>query len=118
MLSILKNYWTAVSEVFDIAWGLPPRYSRLMHGVGITSLGFVMDAIADRYPEERVATSEQFTEGLLTIEPVCAWTSGYWNFGESNVRKWNELQNMQRDINLVTSYLLQTYRRSLTTLRP
>lgn len=113
MLSILKNYWTAVAEVFEHAWGLPPRHSRLMHGVGITSLGFVMDAIADRHPEEAVVSREQFIEGLAVIEPVCAWTSGYWNFGEGVVRKWNELQNIQRDINIVTSYLLRTYRQTL-----
>jgi DGQHR domain-containing protein len=117
MLAILKNYWTAVSKVFDGAWGLPPRSSRLMHGVGISSLGFVMDAITDRHPGESAVSFDQFVDGLLAVEPVCAWTSGYWNFGEGTVRKWNELQNLQRDINQVTSYLLQTYRRSVASRR-
>src|SRR5262245_24099121 len=48
ILSLVKNFWSAVREVFAEAWALPPRRSRLMHGVGIVSLGFLMDAIADR----------------------------------------------------------------------
>src|SRR5262245_47553648 len=33
MLRVLKEYWTAVKATFPDAWGLPPRRSRLMHGV-------------------------------------------------------------------------------------
>src|SRR4051812_31972679 len=47
MLRLVKDYWCAVRDTFPDAWGLPTRRSRLMHGVGIVSLGFVMDAIAD-----------------------------------------------------------------------
>ena len=32
MLAMLKDYWTAVSQVFRDAWELPPRRSRLTHG--------------------------------------------------------------------------------------
>src|SRR5207247_5136099 len=42
MLKIIKSFWAAVKEVFTDAWGLPPRRSRLMHGAGIVSLGFIM----------------------------------------------------------------------------
>ena len=47
MLELLRNYWSAVRDVFADAWGLPPRQSRLMHGAGIVSMGYVMDAIAE-----------------------------------------------------------------------
>ena len=47
MLDLLNAFWSAVNEVFKDAWGKPPRKSRLMHGAGVMSLGFVMDAIGD-----------------------------------------------------------------------
>ena len=37
------------AQVFDDAWDKPPRQSRLTHGLGILSLGFLMDAIAERF---------------------------------------------------------------------
>ena len=51
MLRILKDFWTAVSQVFADAWDKPPRQSRLTHGLGILSLGFLMDAIAEQFEE-------------------------------------------------------------------
>ena len=53
MMSLLIDFWSAVREVFADAWDKPPRQSRLMHGVGIVSLGFLMDAIFDRYSREQ-----------------------------------------------------------------
>jgi hypothetical protein len=47
MLGLLKSFWTAVAQTFPDAWGLRSRRSRLTHGVGIVSLGHVMDAIVD-----------------------------------------------------------------------
>jgi hypothetical protein len=46
----------AVRDTFADAWDKPPRQSRLMHGVGIASLGFVMDAILDRYSRNEYQT--------------------------------------------------------------
>src|SRR5919198_1095258 len=51
MLRILKDFWRAVSHVFEDAWNKPPRQSRLTHGLGILSLGFVMDAIAEQFEQ-------------------------------------------------------------------
>jgi hypothetical protein len=34
------------------------------------------------------------------------WTNGFWDFGPGAQRKWNELQNTTRDIQLLTNYLL------------
>ena len=56
MLAVLKDFWRAVSHVFPEAWDKPPRQSRLMHGAGIASLGFLMDTIFDRYIRVRVPT--------------------------------------------------------------
>ncbi len=106
MLALLKSYWAAVSKVFDEGWALPPRKSRLMHGVGIVSLGFLMDAIVDRYWRECVPGISEFADDLSELKALCHWTSGEWEFGPGHKRRWNELQNTPKDINLLTNYLL------------
>jgi DGQHR domain-containing protein len=110
MLGVLKSYWSAVAEVFDPAWGMPPRRSRLMHGAGIISLGFVMDAIGDRFRGDRLPTTANFRDDLAALAPLCRWTEGYWDFGPGLQRKWNEVQNTPKDIQLLANYLLVQYR--------
>ena len=111
MMCVLKDFWAAVRDVFSYAWDKPPRQSRLMHGVGIVSLGFIMDAIFDRYSRKRLPGKVDFAQDLATLRDVCRWTNGFWDFGPSSQRKWNELQNTTRDIQLLTNYLLHEYKR-------
>jgi hypothetical protein len=110
MLSVLMDFWAAVKEVFGEAWNKQPRQSRLMHGVGVASLGFVMDAIFDRYSRNRIPNQGDFASDLRGIAEVCRWTTGYWDFGPGSQRKWNELQNTSRDIQLLTNYLIFEYK--------
>lgn len=110
MMNLLIDFWSAVRETFPDAWDKPPRQSRLMHGVGIVSMGFLMDAIFDRYNRKRYPTKADFEADLREIADVCRWTAGYWDFGPGAQRKWNELQNTSRDIQLLTSYLLYQYK--------
>jgi DGQHR domain-containing protein len=110
MLRTLKDFWAAVAEVFRPAWGLPPRRSRLMHGAGVVSMGFVMDAIADRHRQSGVPTCAQYRADLGPLRDVCCWTDGHWEFGPGTVRKWNEIQNTHRDIQLLANYLLVQYK--------
>lgn len=110
MLVILKNFWGAVSEVFEEAWKLPPRQSRLVHGAGIVGMGFLMDAIAERHRKIRIVPRQQFIEDLKPLKDVCRWTDGYWNFGPGRQRKWNEIQNTTKDIQLLANYLLVQYK--------
>lgn len=110
MLDLLIDFWSAVRDVFEDAWDKPPRQSRLMHGVGIASLGFLMDAIFDRYSRERVPTKYDFAADLGELSELCRWTHGFWDFGPGAQRKWNELQNTSRDIQLLTNYLLYQYK--------
>jgi DGQHR domain-containing protein len=110
MLNILKHYWQAVSQVFSNAWGLPPKRSRLMHGAGIVSLGFLMDAIADHHRRIPVPSVKQFTIGISSIAEQCRWTDGFWDFGRGNHVKWCDLQNTTRHIQLLTDHLLSFYR--------
>src|SRR5215469_5122052 len=110
MLDLLVAFWAAVSDVFADAWDNPPRQSRLMHGVGIVSLGFIMDAIYDRYSRQRAPGTDDFTRDLRELREVFRWTSGFWDFGPGAQRRWNELQNTTRDIQLLTNYLLCEYK--------
>jgi DGQHR domain-containing protein len=110
MMVVLIDFWAAVRDVFSEAWDKPPRQSRLMHGVGIISLGFIMDAIFDRYSRKRIPGTVDFANDLAELREVCRWTSGFWDFGPGAQRKWNELQNTTRDIQFLTNYLLCEYK--------
>ena len=110
MLALVKDFWVAVRNTFPGAWGQTPRRSRLMHGVGVTSMGFLMDAIAERYAHLRVPSIEDFEYDLYEIADLCHWTDGTWRLDAEHHRKWNDLQNTPRDIQLLTNYLLSEYR--------
>jgi DGQHR domain-containing protein len=110
MLRILKSFWTAVGRVFVDAWDKPPRQSRLTHGLGILSLGFLMDAITEQFEEFEPETSD-FEAHLQLIAPLCAWTGGSWKLGRYR-RRWNDLQNTPRDVQVVADHLLSAYRRA------
>lgn len=108
VLGVLKDFWTAVEAAFPDAWKKPPRHSRLMHGVGVVSMGFIMDAIVEHH--QRIPSSKEFTDQLKLLRDVCHWTTGTWRLGPGQQRRWNELQNTPRDIQLLTDYLLAQYR--------
>lgn len=111
MMAMMTNFWRAVAQVFPTAWEVDtPRRSRLVHGCGIVSMGFVMDAITDRYYETPVPSQTDFAGDLEALAPYCRWTNGTWEFGPGQLRKWNELQNTSKDVRLLTNYLLTTYR--------
>jgi DGQHR domain-containing protein len=109
-LEVLKEFWDGVKRTFPDAWGKLPRLSRLMHGAGVISMGFLMDTIADRHRKQRKLTSKLFQQELEPLRKVCRWTEGYWDFGTGDSLKWNELQNVPRHIQMLSSYLLNQYR--------
>ncbi len=112
MLTILHNFWGAVGDVFGEAWELPPSRSRLTHGAGIISLGLIMDTVCDRLAEMPVPPRARFAAELEKIRPQCRWTAGEWNFGVGVVRRWNDIQNIPRDIEALSNHLVNCYRQS------
>lgn len=118
MLKVLKDFWSATAKSFKGAWKLPPRKSRLMHGAGIVSLGFIMDAIADRLRPTRLPREKDFQEDLDSLRDICRWTDGYWEFGPGAQRKWNEIQNTPKDIQLLANYLLVQYKSRVWNAQP
>jgi hypothetical protein len=69
-----------------------------------------MDAIADRNRRAGRPTKDMFASDLAPLRPVCRWTDGYWEFGPGAQRRWNEVQNTSKDIQLLANYLLIQYK--------
>lgn len=109
MLIRLQDFWNAVAATFQDAWGLPPKRSRLLHGAGVISLGFLMDAISDRHRDPPPSQAD-FEKALVPLRTICRWTHGYWDLGPGIQRRWNEIQNTPKDIQMLTNYLLIQYR--------
>lgn len=108
---LLWNYWTTVREYYEMAWVLPPRRSRLTHGVGIISMGYIMDAIAYKLsPRWDTPPVTTITKELRVLGKDIPWTEGCWQFSKTMILPWNELQNTTRHIDLVTNYLIRKYR--------
>jgi len=101
MYRALVAYWSAVRVVFPEAWGRPATESRLMHSAGIEAMSILMDRIMSRAPPGTDLLAHS-TESLSRIAPYCRWTSGRWTELQ---RDWNEIQNVGRDIKLLSGHL-------------
>jgi len=110
MLGLLFSFWRAVAKVFAEIWEMPAKRSRLVHGAGVVSIGFLMDAISERYRANGVPTQAIFAKDLKPLKAVCRWTDGYWEFGPGQQRKWNEVQNTAKDIQMLTNFLIVQYK--------
>ncbi len=104
MAKSLYRFWGSVKTCWPEAWGLQPRKSRLMHGVGIVSMGHVMDYVCDE--EKDVGLSEKLSRINISLSSICKWTSGYWTFSDGD-QKWNSLQNTHPHIKMLTALLLR-----------
>lgn len=110
-LEMVSGYFEMVQDVFEDAWrGHNPRTSRLVHGAGIVAMGFVMEYLVTR---DNATYKDDFRPGLEGLKGVTAWTAldGSWRFGDE-VRPWNSLQNVPRDIQLLASFLLRELKRA------
>lgn len=104
---IIVTYWQAVKNVFPEAWGKDPSHSRLMHGVGIRSMGRLMDKVMpaiDFKARDAVAKAEKEVE---LVARSCHWTSGHWE--ELGGLAWNELQNVPRHIRALSNLVIRVY---------
>lgn len=112
MMTTLSRFWDAVRKTFPEAWwDKTPRKSRLIHGVGIISMGYLMDAIAEaRSTDDDIPEMEEFAADLELIADDCHWTGGEWTLGDGTTRAWNDLQNTPRDIQRLSDFLLARHR--------
>jgi DGQHR domain-containing protein len=108
---LVNEYFKAVRQVFGAEWnGMQPRTSRLKHGAGIVSMGFVMELL---YSSRDAMKCEDFVPGLQLLREFTAWTSGHWRFDDYDVRPWNEIQNTPSDIDLLSNYLVRSLKKAL-----
>ena len=107
----LSNFFQAVKNVFSREWeGRNPKTSRLVHGAGIVSMGYVMEFINARTGGQEV---RDFEEGLAPLKGKTAWVNGIWNFGPDDQRKWDSIQNVPRDIRQLAEYLVFTLKQHI-----
>ena len=106
IFEILSNFFAAVQDVFPSAWnGHAPRTSRLVHGAGIISMGYVMEFL---WNADHAYSRDAFSVGLRPLVDRCAWTSGNWEYGPGNIRPWNSIQNLARDWVELSEHLIRT----------
>ena len=103
---LLLCYWRAVRSVFPGAWGLPPTESRLMHGAGLRAMARLMDRVMLGVDPNQKDAEEPIRRELAKIAPFCRWTEGEWD--ELGVA-WDALQNVQKDIRMLSNYLVRLY---------
>lgn len=100
---LASEFYQAVAHVFKDDWvAHKPRTSRLVHSAGIQAMGYVMEELASL---DGARSWTEFAAGLGCLEGRVAWTGGSWNFGEGDVRPWNGVQNVNRDIIALTHFL-------------
>ena len=108
--SLISNFYQAVQNIFPEAWkDQTPRTSRLVHGAGITAMGYVMEFL---YARDSAFQIVEFERGVTPLVEHTAWTNGNWHFPDGEVRPWNGIQNVGREVRMLTDYLLQIVRNS------
>ena len=102
---LLSNFFHAIQNVFSESWyGHKPKTSRLVHGVGIIAMGYVMEYLHSARQAFEVA---DFEPDLERLKEITAWTAGTWEFGDNNRRPWNGLQFIPRDYMELSQFLLR-----------
>ena len=101
MYRILVAFWGAAKAAFPDAWGKPATESRLMHSAGIEAMSLLMDRIMSRAAPGADLQGHAYA-ALSRIAPHCRWTSGRW---AELQRDWNEIQNLPRDIKMLSGHL-------------
>ena len=108
---LLKTFWNAVKEYYNSAWLLSPKKSRLTHGTGVKSMGYIMDAVSYKVIKKSIIPKkDKFLLELELLGNDLPWTQGYWVFSDDFKLPWNEVNNIPKHVDLVTNYLIRKYR--------
>ena len=108
---LLSNFWSAVASLYEEAWNLSPKESRLTHGTGIVSMGYLMDTISYKLSGRwDIPPKQSFLKELRLLGTDIPWTKGHWSFSKDTILPWNGIQNTSKDIDRVTNYLIRKYK--------
>lgn len=107
---LVSEFFHAVKHVFHDSWnGHTPKTSRLVHGVGVISMGFVMEYL---HAATGATKREHFIEPLTALRPLTSWTEGEWELGPER-RRWNSLQFVSSDWKMLAFYLVRNVQRTV-----
>ena len=113
--NVLITFWISVKNVYPEAWGIPPTESRLMHSVGIRSMGKLMDRIMGTVSANNSEeTINYVTHELSKLAQHCRWTSGVWE-GIGGMQ-WNEVQSVHKHYSLLSNHLIRLYLENRSTM--
>jgi DGQHR domain-containing protein len=102
----VSDFYRAVQAVFKRDWdGLSPKTSRLVHSVGIISMGRVMEV---GFHVCQARNFGDFCGVLESFRDQTHWTQGTWRIGNSDnfrERNWNEFQSIHPDIQMMSDHL-------------
>ena len=76
-----------------------------MHGVGIKSMGILMDRIMGNVHPNDENIENHIQKYLKIIKPHCAWTNGNWELLEGI--PWNGLENTPGHVKLLSNMLIR-----------
>jgi DGQHR domain-containing protein len=109
MARVLSVFYTGVARVWPYAWNESPRTSRLVHGVGISALGRLMDLVMTEVDATSPRATSSVERRLRKISRRCAWTEGEW---PAPLRMpWQYLENTAQDKRRLADYLISEYRK-------
>jgi DGQHR domain-containing protein len=104
----VQVFFDGVRRTWPEAWEASPWSSRLVHGVGMASLGVLMDVVMAEVSADRPRAVASVERRLSRLKNRCAWTEGRWPVLGC---AWNELQNTSQDKRRLSAYLLGEYQR-------
>jgi DGQHR domain-containing protein len=110
---LVSDFYRAVQAVFKREWdGMTPKTSRLVHSVGIISMGRVMEVA---FQVCQANDFGNFCGVLESIRDKTHWTEGKWHIGNGDnlrERAWNEFQSTHPDIQMLSDHLDRLVRQS------
>jgi DGQHR domain-containing protein len=108
MARVVSTFFEGVRRTWPEAWDESPKTSRLVHGVGIVAMGYLMDRVMQEVDTGSHRAASMVANRLTRLRVRCAWTSGRWPVLGC---MWNELQNTSQDKARLTEFLLKEYKR-------
>lgn len=108
-VNMFSNFFYAVQDTFKDDWdNHKPTSSRLVHGVGIVAMGYVMDEI---YSRTRSIEIDSFKAGLKPLVGKTAWADGHWHFSDDDLIPWNRVEFTTRQCHQLAEHLVGIVRR-------
>lgn len=65
-----------------------------------------MEELIYQIGEKELYIAQDFLPYIESLAQKCSWSSGLWDFGDNNIREALDIQNVNKDISMLTHYLL------------